>query len=312
MTSIARTAHLEVDRGTSPALVPRRRRRTRGPWKAAALFLAPALILLVALRLLPTVQAVIESFKQGSQSFDGGTFVGIENYALLFTDPRFIEVLGVTALFLLIIVPVQIICALFLAILLVENVPGLAIVRAFVFIPVAAPAAVATVVWGVAFQPEGPINALLATVGIPAQPFLTSSDQALFCLVVLMSWIGIGYWTLFLIAGIQDVPQDQYEAAAIDGAGWWRTFLSITLPNLRRPLAFVIVANTVASVLAFVPVQILTQGGPAGSTRLIMYDLYNNSFVLGDPNVGQTEVVILLVFLIAVTAVQFRLLSKES
>jgi multiple sugar transport system permease protein len=306
------TATPSTDREASSALASRRRRAQRGPWKAAALFLAPALILLVALRLLPTAQAVVESFKQGSQSFDGGEFVGLENYVLLFSDPRFLQVLGVTALFLVIIVPMQIACALFLGILLVESIPGLAVVRVFVFIPVAAPAAVATVIWGVAFQPQGPINAVLATVGVPAQPFLTSSDQALLCLIVLMSWIGIGYWTLFLIAGIQDVPQDQYEAAALDGAGWWRSFWSITLPNLRRPLAFVVVANTVASVLAFVPVQILTQGGPAASTRLIMYDLYNNSFVLGDPNIGQTEVVILLVFLVAVTAIQFRLLSKES
>lgn len=305
------TLELTSDRAVGSRPAARLRRRSAGDWRAAALFLAPALVLLVALRLLPTLQAARDSLMQGSQSFDGGQFVGLKNYAILFTDPGFLKVLTVTSVFLLIIVPLQIIIALFLAVILVEKIPGLGFVRVLIFIPVAAPAAVATVIWGVAFQPKGPINAVLATLGIAGQPFLTSPDQALLCLIILMSWVGIGYWTLFLIAGVQDISAELYEAAALDGAGWWRTLWSITLPNLRRPLAFVIVANTVASVLAFVPVLILTKGGPAGSTRLIMYDLYNNSFVLGDINFGQTEVVVLLAFLIAITSVQFRLLNKE-
>lgn len=299
-----------VARGAD-APAPRRRRRRNGPWKAAALFLAPALLLLIFLRLVPTAEAIVESFKRGSQNFGGGRFVGLDNYILLLNDQGFLGVLATTAQFLLIIVPAQIVIALFLALLLVERMPGVGIIRSLIFVPVAAPAAVATVVWGIAYQPQGPINAVLESVGLPPQPFLTSPDQALIAIIVLMSWIGIGYWTLFLVAGLQDIPQELYEAGAIDGAGWWRSLWSITLPNLRRPLAFVVVANTVASVLAFVPVLILTDGGPANSTRLIMYDLYNNTFVLGDPNIGQTEVVILLAFLVAVTAIQFRLLSKE-
>ncbi len=288
-----------------------RRRRPKDALRAAMLFLLPALVLLIALRIVPMLGAAVDSLKQGSASADGGEFVGFENFAYLFADPGFQSVLAVTGLFLLIIVPGQLVVSLVLALLLVERVPGLGLVRVLVFIPVAAPAAVATVVWGIAYQPKGPINATLTALGLPPQPFLTSTDQALLSIIVLMSWIGVGYWTLFLIAGLQDIPRELYEAAAIDGAGWWRAFWSITLPNLRRTLAFVVVANTVSSVLAFVPVQILTQGGPAGSTRLIMYDLYNNTFQLGDVNLGQTEVVVLLVFLIAVTAVQFRMLNRE-
>jgi multiple sugar transport system permease protein len=274
------------------------------------LFLLPALTLLVALRIVPTLQAVLESFQNGS---DSGTsrWAGLENFGLLLTDPGFWKTLAVTAEFLLVIVPVQIAVALVLALLLVERVPGRSLVRVLVFIPVAAPAAVATVVWGIAFQPQGPINGVFAAVGLPAQPFLTSPQQALGALIVLMSWIGIGYWTLFLIAGIQDIPRDLYEAAALDGAGFWQTLWSVTLPSLRRTLAFVVVANTVSSLLAFVPVQILTQGGPAGSTRLVMYDLYNTTFLLGDRNLGQAEVVLLLVVLVAITGIQFQLLTRD-
>lgn len=198
-----------------------------------------------------------------------------------------------------------------LALLLAERLPGMGLVRVFVFLPVAAPAAVASVVWGIAFQPQGPINGVAEKIGLHPQPFLTSSSQALWCLIVLMSWIGVGYWTLFLVAGLQDIPRELYEAGAIDGAGYWRSLTAITLPNLRRTLAFIVVADTVASAMAFVPVQVLTHGGPADSTRLYMYDLYNQTYVIGNLNLGQAEVVLLLIVLILVTAVQFRLLNKE-
>ena len=286
-----------------------RRRRSLVP--VALLFLAPTLLLLLVLRVIPAAQAVISSFQNAPSRLATPHWVGLENFEVLFTDPGFYKVLGVTGIFIVTIVPFQIIIAVFVALLLNERFPGLGIVRAFVFLPVAAPAAVATVIWGIAFQPQGPINAVLEAVGIPGQPFLTSPDQALFAIIILMSWIGIGYWTLFLVAGLQDIPEELYEAASLDGAGWWRSFWSITLPNLRRTLAFVIVADTVSSLIAFVPVVILTRGGPADSTRLIMFDTYNNTFVLGDVHLGSAEVTVLIVLLIAVTAIQFRLLGRE-
>lgn len=306
----ASASHLAGGAATLPPRGPRRRRAARRDWGIALTFLAPALIALIALRLLPTGTAVTDSFKQDSLSAEGGTFAGLQNYVDVLTDPLFLDVVRITALFLVITVPVQIVAALFLALVLVERIRGVGFIRVLIFLPVAAPGAVAASIWGIAFQPRGPLNAVLTGLGMPAQPFLTSPDQALLAFVVLLSWIGVGYWTIFLLAGLQDIPAEQYEAAAIDGAGYWRSFWSVTLPNLRRPLAFVIVGNTVANVLTFVPVQILTKGGPAGSTRLYMFDIYNNAFGLADLNFAQTQVVILLVFLIAIVAVQFRLLSR--
>lgn len=295
---------------TSPP--PRRRSAAQASALVAAMFLLPAFALLVVLRILPMGEAVATSLQKDALSADGGTFVGLENFTYLFSLPQFWDTVRVTALFLFIIVPLQVAIALALALLLAERIPGVGLVRVAVFIPVAAPAAVATLVWGLAFRPEGPINAVLGVVGIDPQPFLTSPDQALGAIIVLMSWIGIGYWTIFLLSGVQSVPAELYEAAALDGAGWWRCLWSITLPSMSRSILFVVVANTVSSSLAFVPVQILTQGGPAGSTRLYMYDLYNTTFLLGDISLGQAQVVLLLVALVAVTTVQFRMLTKES
>lgn len=251
----------------------RRRQSPLGNQTFVALaFVAPALVALVLFRILPTLQAVIGSFQVR------GEFVGFENYRFLVESESFRQSMATTLLFGLIINPFQILLALALAVLLTQRLPGNRIWRTLIFLPVAVPLLVSAVVWGIAVRPDGPINALLGAMGFGSQPFLTSPDQALLSIVVLASWVGVGYWMTFLIAGLQDIPADYGEAAAIDGAGWWRAFVQITLPLLRRPLAFVLVADTVANFLLFAPVQVLTRGGPAEATNLIMFEIYRQAY----------------------------------
>ncbi|GAA2410385.1 hypothetical protein GCM10010191_19060 [Actinomadura vinacea] len=154
------------------------------------------------------------------------------------------------------------------------------------------------------------LNGILGALGLPDQPFLTSPTQSLLSIIILVSWVGVGYWMMFLIAGLKDIPYSTYEAAAIDGAGWWRTFFRITLPQLRRPLLFVLVADTVANFMVFAPVEILTGGGPEGSTNLIMFDTYQRAYVTGDLPAAAAETFILLGIALTVVWIQFRLLPK--
>jgi multiple sugar transport system permease protein len=116
---------------------------------------------------------------------------------------------------------------------------------------------------------------------------------------------------LFLVSGLQAIPEELYDAAKIDRASSFRTFLSITLPLLRRPLLFVLVADTVANFVLFVPVQLLTQGGPQGSTTLLMFDAYRTSFGYGSRNLGAAEVVLLTAIMLFFVLLQFRLLREE-
>lgn len=272
--------------------------------------MAPALIALVVLRLAPALSAIWESLFR-TTLLSGTSFVGLDNYAAMFQNPSFLGSLGVTLLFAVIINPLQVGVALLLAVLYTRAAAASKVWRALVLLPIAAPPAVAAVIWSVIYRPDGFGNALLRLVGIPDQPFLTSSDQALFSLIVLMSWVGVGYWMMFLIAGINDIPASYYEAAAIDGAGFWRSFVKITIPLLRRPLAFVLVADTVANFLVFAPVQILTKGGPEGSTNLLMYDIYTRAYSTNDINTAQAEVVVLVVITLVIVAIQFRLLRND-
>ncbi|MEU8696585.1 sugar ABC transporter permease [Streptomyces sp. NPDC048680] len=293
----------------SPKRAPRRRSTPQG--RTALYFLAPALLALLVLRLLPAAMAVVSSLRHHSLVHGVTTFVGLDNYADLFGDSQFWQSVRVTLLFSLVINPLQVLLALGLAVLLNRRFAGVRFWRSLVFAPIAVPPAVSAVIWGILYRPEGPLNAILGTMGIPPQPFLTSSQQAIFALIVLMSWVGVGYWMMFLIAGLQDIPQECYDAAAVDGASARQRFLHVTLPLLRRPLSFVLVAATVSNFLVFAPVQLLTRGGPDGSTNLMMYDVFRRAYSVGDINFAQAEVVVLVAITLAVVAVQFRMMQGK-
>ncbi|MFD6095799.1 carbohydrate ABC transporter permease [Nocardiopsis flavescens] len=302
--------------GRATAARPRAARYLRPWWRGrtavALAFLLPSLVALTLLRLLPGASAVWGSLHHTSL-LSGEAFVGLANYADLFANADFRNALGVTLLFTLVVNPLQVAVSVGLAVLYTRRrMAGGKVWRALVILPVATPPAVSAVIWSVIFRPEGGLaNALLAAVGLPPQGYLTSPDQALASIIVLLSWIGVGYWMLFLIAGINDIPAELYEAAELDGASPLRAFLHVTLPMLRRPLSFVLVAATVSNLLVFAPVQILTGGGPEGSTNLLMFDIYNRAYALGDMGRAQAEVVVLVAVTIVIVAVQFRMLRSE-
>ncbi|GGM37249.1 carbohydrate ABC transporter permease [Microbacterium saperdae] len=290
---------------------PTRRSRAARTTAMALLMLAPALLALFFLRVLPMITAVGQSFQSTSLATGTTSFAGIENYAYLFTDPGFHAVLGVTLLFNLVLNPAIVVLSAALALLTVQNVPLVGLWRSLIFVPAAVPGAVVALIWSTALQPDGLVNSILETIGLPPQPFLTSANQAAFSIGIMVTWGAIGYWMIFIIAGLKDIPESLYEAAALDGAGWWRRLFAITLPLLKRPMSFVLIACTVGSFLVFAPVQVLTKGGPNGATNFIMYDIYNRAYLLNDLGVGQAEVVVLMLLLSIIVAIQFRLLREE-
>jgi multiple sugar transport system permease protein len=235
----------------------------------------------------------------------------LSNYGQLFGDPNFLSTIERTVVFNLIINPLQIGIALLIAVLLTRRVALAGVWRTLIFIPVTIPIVGSCIAWGAALNPQGPINALLSAIGGNPQPFFTSPTQALASIMIVASWIGIGYWMLFLISGLESISGDIYEAARLDRAGALRTFFQITIPLLKRPLLFVLVADTVANFVLFVPVQLLTQGGPESSTNLLMFDAYQTTYTFGSANAGAAEIVILTVVMLVFVVLQFRLLREE-
>ncbi|MGN6099925.1 MAG: carbohydrate ABC transporter permease [Devosia sp.] len=273
----------------------------------AMIFLLPAILSVVVLRLWPALLALHQSLlapRASVYSFD--------NYTYIFTDPVFLNSVWITLLYSIIVNPLQIAISLGLALLMNNKLPMTGFWRSVVLLPVAIPQSVSAVVWAVAFRPDGLLNSLLAVFGIGPQRYITSPDQALGSIILVVSWIGVGYWMTMLIAGLQDIPKSLYEAVTIDGANAWQRFRYVTLPQLRRPLTFVLVADTVANFLVFAPVNILTNGGPEGSTDLIMNEIYTSAFINGYPGSASAATIVLVVLVLVIVLIQFRMMSDRS
>lgn len=285
------------------------RRSSNARW--ALLFLLPAVLALVIMRLVPAIFSLVESLNRTDFFTSEKTFVGLDNYVELFENPEFLNTLKVTMIFAVIVNPVQIIIATLLAILFTRRFPMRGILRSLVIFPIAVPPAVSAVVWSAIYRPDGLANAFAKSIGLPELEWLTSTDLSLVSIIILLSWIGCGYWMLFIIAGINDIPDEIYEAARIDGAGFLRQSFNITLPLIRRPLTFVLVADTVSNFLVFAPVAILTNGGPEGSTSLLMFDIFTRAYSFGDVGKASAAVFILVLIMLAAVSAQFALLRGK-
>ncbi|MEQ3551514.1 sugar ABC transporter permease [Pseudonocardia nematodicida] len=288
-----------------PTPSPRRRRTSRDVWTAALFFLAPAVVALLALRIIPTLSAVGTSIPFGTDR------ALLSNFSYIFSDPDFLGSLRVTLLFSLVVNPIQIGLALALAVLLTKKLPAVGLWRTLILLPIAVPQAVSAIIWLVLMRPDGPLNGVANALGLPSVPWLVSPDVALASIVIVCSWVGVGYWMTFLVTGIRDIPTSLYEASSIDGANGWQQFRSITLPGLRRPLLFVLVADTVSNLLIFAPVRVLTQGGPQGSTNMIMYDISERAYTLGDTQAASAGTLVLVAIVVVIVAIQFRLLPGK-
>ena len=285
----------------------------RKKWIVPFLFLAPAAAGLLLFRIYPIFLAVWESLFITSFGGGGGRiFVGLENFQLLMGDFVFWRSVKATAILTIIINPVQITLALGLALLLQRRSRHLRIIRTLFLLPIGVALPIATVIWGLMLNPnDGLVNGLLAVFGIPAQPFLTSEDQAIWSIIIIATWKGVAFWMLFLLAGLEDIPKSLYEAVRIDGANWLERLRYVTLPQLRRTILFVLVADTGVNFVLIVPMIILTQGGPRQTTNVLMYEAYRSGFLFQDFGRSMAIVTILTSVTLTVIAAQVLFLGDR-
>lgn len=271
------------------------------------LFILPAVLLLLVFNVIPTFATLMESL-YGISFRSGRVFVGLANFQRIFNDPVFWKSLQITLVFSLLINPIQVALALLLALLANYSVKGIRFFRSIYLLPVAVSINVTTVVWGLMLDRDaGIINGILTSLGLARQPFLLSADQAIWSMILLASWKGVPFWALFFLAGLQGIPQSALEAAKVDGANRWVSFTRITFPLLRRTTAFVLVADTVANFIFFIPVLILTRGGPELSTNLMMYETYRRGFVYNDLGASAAMLSIMLLVVFSIVALELWL-----
>lgn len=269
------------------------------------LMILPALALILLFKIYPIARTLLESFWVGGS-------VTLKTWATLFHDATFWNAFWITIKLNLVMIPVQVIVSFCLALLVNANLKGIGGFRTVYFLPFTISLTVATIIWSLMFNTNnGILNSLLAFVGIPPQRFLVDKNQALWCIVVIASWKGCGYWMMFFLAGLKNIDVSIYESAKIDGAGFLTTVSRITIPLIRRVSLFVLVANTTANVLLFVPMQMITQGGPQGSTNVLMYEAYKSAFKYADRARSSAIVTVLLMIIVIVCIFQFKLLQDK-
>lgn len=284
--------------GKTPAYL-RRQQRT------AICFLLPNLVGFVIFILYPVFRALIISLTNwdGFQTMD---FVGLKNYISLFSDQTFVISLKNTLLYTVVTVPLSIFAGILMALLMNVKIPGIKLFRTIYFLPQVTSMIAIGLVWSLLLANNGPVNQFLLFLGSKNPPkWISSTQWALFSVEIVTVWRSMGYNAIILLAGLQGVNTELYEAAKLDGASSFQCFLHITLPMLSPTIFFCMVTQMISSFKVFDVIMAMTQGGPGRATNVLAYFIYNKSFVDYRFGYASAAAFILFFIIMIMTAVQF-------
>ena len=299
---------------------PRTVRRPRPPGYASQMtFVATGLIPILALFAIfafaPVGIVLWLSLHKYNQLAPVAPFIGTRNFEFAFNnDALFINALTVTLKYALVAVPLNLIIALPIAMGLNKVTRLRAVFRSAFFLPTVASAVAVSLIWRYFYNPQtGMLNAVLATLGLPQPSWLNDPATALWAILVTAVWQDLGYNILILLAGLQSIPDDFYDAAKVDGAGVWPRFIDVTLPLLGRTLLFVSVLTMISYLQQFTYVQVMptNPGGPINSTSTMVFYIYTKAFSNMQLGYASAVSVVLMVIILVITLIQFRLLRSR-
>lgn len=295
--------------------LPRRSVRGQGKEKfaAVAMFL-PAAVLILAFLIIPIVLTFILAFTDTRLvSPVPGKFIGLVNFENLFTDATFWAALRNTIIFTIVVVPVQSALALVVAVLVNSKVRGTTFFRTIYFLPVVTSIVVVSMLWLFLYQKNGLINVLLARVGIQGPDWLGDPHWALFAIIVMSIWQAMGFHMIIWLSGLQTIPAELYEAAALDGASRWQQFANVTWPGLRATRTFILITITIAAFGLFAQINVMTQGGPLNSTTTLVFEAVRTGFQQQQTGYASAISMVFFVLVLIVTLIQtFLTRDKEA
>lgn len=274
-------------------------------------FLLPSLIILSVFGLIPFLQGIYFSFTE-YPLLRAPSFVGFDNYIRMFNDGIFIESLKNTFVYMLVTVPVRIVLGLALALALNKAFPGRTLLRALFYFPVVTPLIIASSLWLFLFNTHfGMINAVLEVFGVGPVKWLTDPDVAFPAVMIMSIWKTVGWNMVILLAGLQGIPSEIYEAAAVDGANRWHSFRRITLPLLKPTILVSAVISTINASQVFEQVYVMTGGGPGYSTMTLVQLVYNAAFQQYEMGYAASVSTVLFLITLVITLFQLKFLSEE-
>ncbi|GAB4524619.1 MAG: sugar ABC transporter permease [Pleurocapsa sp.] len=278
------------------------------------LFLLPAIALLTLTVFLPAIQAFSLSFTQYELAdiTQAPQWIGLENFKRLWSDRVFWQTIRNTLLYLVGVVPILVIAPLFLAIIVNQKLRGINWFRTAFYTPVVISMVVAGIAWKALYTQNGLLNQFLEKLGfIEGIPWLTDPNLALWSVMVVTIWKGLGYYMVIYLAGLQSISPELYEAAAIDGSDGWQKHLDLTIPLMRPYLFLVTIISAISATKVFEEIYIMTQGGPRNSSKTVVYYLYERAFQDLDITYACTIGLVLFLGILGLSIINLKLTANR-
>jgi putative chitobiose transport system permease protein len=276
-------------------------------------FLIPACVVLATFVLYPALKAIYLSFTNFNM-IRQAEFVGFANYLNVWRDPFFWAALKNTLLYMVVVVPVLVIAPIFLAALVNKHIPGITFIRAAIYLPVITSLVISGLIWKWVYEEQGILNYVLLASGLTTDPvaFLTDPANALYSVMAVTIWSGMGYYRVIYLAGLQSIPRHLYEVAEVEGVSAWQQMIHITIPLLRPSIAVVTVMSSIAAMKVFEEVYVMTQGGPMDSTKTLVYYLYESAFSEFEMGYASAIGVVLFLLTLVFSLINLRFLREKA
>lgn len=278
---------------------------------APYLFLLPAGIVLLIFFFIPFFQTIGLSFLDYSNNIYHASFAGLQNYVAILHNPVFYKVMLNTIIYLVVAVPVLAIIPLFLAILINQKIKGITLYKILIYLPVIVSIVVAAIAFKWLYAEQGILNYLLNVFHIHSIGWLTDPKYAIYSVIIVTIWKGIGYYMMIYLAALMSVPKELYEACDIDGAGFFTKHLTVTIPHIMPTIALVTTISSISAMKIFAEIYVMTKGGPLNSTKTIVYYIYEKAFENLDIGYASAMAVILLVIVMAFSLVNILCFEKN-
>lgn len=259
------------------------------------LFLLPAGIVLLIFFFIPFFQTVYLSFFDYSSSIYHPVAIGLDNYVKLFHSHIFYKVLWNTFVYLFVAVPILVVFPLFIAILINQKIRGVTLYKILIYLPVIVSIVVAAIAFKWLYADQGILNYIVTLFGGSSVGWLTDPNWALYSVIIVTIWKGIGYYMIIYLAALMSVPQELYEACDIDGANFLTKHLTVTIPHIMPTIALVTTISAISAMKVFAEIYVMTKGGPLNSSKTIVYYIYERAFENLDLGYASAMAVVLLI-----------------
>lgn len=275
------------------------------------LFLLPAAVVLLVFFFIPFFQTIYLSFLDYSTDIYSPTLVGLKNYTNLLHSALFYKVMFNTFVYLFVAVPILAIVPLFLAILINQKLRGLTLYKILIYLPVIVSIVVAAIAFKWLYAQAGILNYFLQVLSLNAIGWLTDTRFALISVIIVTIWKGIGYYMMIYLASLMSVPKELYEACDIDGAGFFRKHLTVTIPHIMPTIALVTTISAISAMKVFAEIYVMTKGGPLNSSKTIVYYIYERAFENLDLGYASALAVVLLIIVMAFSLINILFFEKN-